>query len=172
MKNSSKLQTNLISGILFAALALSLPVRGISIFRFASFPAFAGYVLTAVMLIMGKRDLSACIGYAAVILSQLISIVQTRLFFQSSLTVISFVFLLLFAVTYFTDYLPQIRTDLKKLWFLPAICIALSFIRPLIISAISFYFFGFFSTLITGALYTAAFLFACAWIAFPDGLSL
>lgn len=166
-------RSNLIAGIIFVILAfLQLFATGSAL----GLLWIAGYVVIAVALFTGKRDILLAAGCGIVTLMALLNIFDT-LGYSGMFTFINFVnfaalaALALTALAGTTNYVDSFKDTIMKLWFLPAVLRLVALILQL--SLYSDYRMGFVFTLfmiIGGLLATAGFLFAAVWALFADRL--
>ena len=163
----------LFSGIRWAVRYHYLPTYIISIIF--SVATIAGLVITSVALIKKQRDLMPLIGLgilAAVHFLKLIFSIFPLHFYKLPATLSMIIALIGYAGAVFvavealTDYIPQYKDIAKRFWFLPAACIAGSFIFQ-ILSAIFGYriTFGGFLLLM---LIAAGVLLANLWMLYPE----
>ena len=122
-------------GLICAALctlnALHILVGLFSYFRFLNLLSLACYIYIAVMLFTGKRGIVSIAGFGGLTLISLFWLFKSGGFFGilSSLTELAaFGSLALIAVVSMTDYLPQFKDMVKKLWFVPGAAAVLSFL--------------------------------------------
>ena len=173
-------QYNIISAILFALAAL---IAIVGIFSHIKYIAAAflidtlfsviGYILLAVALFANKRDKLVLVGFALLAVAPLIQFFyRFRNFLPNLVSLVGYLGALAVVVILLTDYLPQYKEYAKKLWFVPAACIAgrliidfFAWLLHLITGGPS-YSVGFWETIICAA----AVLFAIMWIVYPDGL--
>ena len=163
----------LIAGILFAFVAL---LQLIQLFVYIKYVAplflvtslihIGAYAVLAFALVAKRRNILLPVGFALLALLNLSSLKYN--FFTSFISLLCNLVMAFFAVVFATDYLPQFRDRLKKLWFLPPALIALASI----LSTLNSYRIGLAvpalrSLLITAATIAGTFL-ASAWMAYPD----
>ena len=123
-------------GLICAALctlnALHLLVGLFSYFRFLNLLSLACYIYIAVMLFTGKRGIVSIAGFGGLSLVFLLRLLKSSGFFGVLLNLTelaAFASLTLIAVVSMTDYLPQLKETVKKLWFVPGAAAVLSFLH-------------------------------------------
>lgn len=198
MDNKKTLSYNVIGGVLFALIAL---VYAFELFSFGviwSFPYHilitAGCVVTAVALFGKMRNIVPVIGLGLFALSRIyifgfFRIRYISIYFYSIYDFINFlanifytvgyIGIFLFALAAFTNCLPKLRETAKKLWFVPALCVAIAAISDFIhyIRYIGYYIdrgwilhFNILNNLIIPAAMAAAFFLVSMWMFYPDGM--
>ena len=160
-KNSSQYST--VAGALFALGGVMELFQWLSIFRFMSFGGHvqkllwvASYAVLAFALLTKRRDIFLPVGFALAGIACLFS-----LDFRSVLLLLGNWSMAFLAVVFVTDFLPQLREQMKKLWFIPPAVLALATLL-----SIGIWFLAFLRLLVTCA---GAFL-AAMWVAYPEGL--
>lgn len=160
-KNSSWYST--VAGVLFAFGGVMELFQWLSILRFMSFSGHvqmliwvASYAVLAFALLTKRRDIFLPVGFALAGIACLFS-----LNFRNVLLLLGNWGMAFLAVVFVTDYLPQLREQMKKLWFIPPAVLALATLL-----SIGIWFLAFLRLLVTCA---GAFL-AAMWIAYPEGL--
>ena len=159
-KNSSQYST--VAGALFAFGGVVALFQWL-IFRFMSFSGHvqmliwvASYAVLAFALLTKRRDIFLPVGFALAGIACLFS-----LNFRNVLLLLGNWGMAFLAVVFVTDYLPQLREQMKKFWFIPPAVLALATLL-----SIGIWFLAFLRLLVTCA---GAFL-AAMWIAYPEGL--
>lgn len=163
-KNSSCYST--VAGALFAFGGVMQIVQWSAFrFRLGMWPAgynvqmliwVASYAVLAFALLTKRRDIFLPVGFALAGIACLFS-----LNFRNVLLLLGNWGMAFLAVVFVTDYLPQLREQMKKLWFIPPAVLALATLL-----SIGIWFLAFLRLLVTCA---GAFL-AAMWIAYPEGL--
>lgn len=178
-------QYNLVGAILFSIAALfgiiSVTSRLMHVFAvlytIQSVIYIGGCIVLAVSLFQKRGDTLTLIGFALLALSALISLIGGFTgvaigFLPNLLRLAGYLGALVVAAAHFTNYLDQYKDKIKKLWFVPAACIAAQIVVSFFIWIISMiiggviYRVGFWSTLVCAV----AILFSCMWIVFPEGM--
>lgn len=124
-KNSSRYST--VAGALFAfgsvvelfqwlRVVRLLPFRG----HFQMLIWVASYAILAFALLTKRRDIFLPVGFALPCLACLF-----HLNFANVLSLLGNLGMAFLAVVFVTDYLPQFREQMKKLWFIPPAVLAL-----------------------------------------------
>ena len=160
-KNSSWYST--VAGALFALGGVMELFQWLSVFRFMSFGGHvqkllwvASYAVLAFALLTKRRDIFLPVGFALAGIACLFS-----LDFRSVLLLLGNWGMAFLAVVFVTDFLPQLREQMKKFWFIPPAVMALATLL-----SIGIWFLAFLRLLVTCA---GTFL-AAMWIAYPEGL--
>lgn len=117
----------------------------------------ASYAVLAFALLTKRRDIFLPVGFALAGIACLFS-----LNFRSILLLLGNWGMAFWAVVFVTDYLPQLREQMKKLWFIPPAVMALA----TLLSIGNVLFLAFLRLLVTCA---GTFL-AAMWVAYPEGL--
>lgn len=116
----------------------------------------ASYAVLAFALLTKRRDIFLPVGFALAGIACLFS-----LDFRSVLLLLGNWSMAFLAVVFVTDFLPQLREQMKKFWFIPPAVMALATLL-----SIGIWFLAFLRLLVTCA---GTFL-AAMWIAYPEGL--
>ena len=164
-KNSSWYST--VAGALFAFAGVMQIVQW-RVFRFglgiapASYNVqmliwVASYAVLAFALLTKRRDIFLPVGFALAGIACLFS-----LNFRNVLLLLGNLGMAFLAVVFVTDYLPQLREQVKKFWFIPPAVIALA----TLLSIGGVWFVAFLRLLAT----CAGMFLAAMWIAYPEGL--
>ena len=148
--------TALVAGGLMALLALRMFVYFVRLlsfkFIFANLIGCAVLAFLAVMLLMKRRDKMLLIALSAVALDQLI--------WGNVVSFVAAAFMLLVALVATTEYLPQAKELVKKIWFVPAILIfAGSFIGLYRL---------YFMVIVWALVSAAAYLLCTYWLVYPE----
>lgn len=167
-KNSSCYST--VAGALFAFGGVMELFQWLSILRFMSFSGHvqmliwvASYAVLAFALLTKRRDIFLPVGFALAGIACLF-----YMSFASVLLLLGNWGMAFLAVVFVTDYLPQLREQVKKFWFVPPAVVALATV--LSIGGILFVgFLGLLATCATCATCAGMFL-AAMWVAYPEGL--
>ena len=117
----------------------------------------ASYAVLAFALLTKRRDIFLPVGFALAGIACLFS-----LNFRNVLLLLGNLGMAFLAVVFVTDYLPQLREQVKKFWFIPPAVMALA----TLLSIGSVLFVAFLRLLVTCA---GTFL-AAMWVAYPEGL--
>lgn len=163
-KNSSRYST--VAGALFAFGGVMQIVQW-GVFRFglgiapASYNVqmliwVASYAVLAFALLTKRRDLFLPVGFALAGIACLFS-----LNFRNVLLLLGNWGMAFLAVVFVTDYLPQLREQMKKLWFIPPAVLVLATLL-----SIGIWFLAFLRLLAT----CAGMFLAAMWVAYPEGL--
>lgn len=172
-KNASR--NNQIAAGLFALFSvhqLTVLFRNFTVFNLLW---VAGYVIVTISLFLNKRDVLPVVGFGILALSSLrgllsvfdsyFSFFENLLMFMTSfVSFASFALMLLFAVTAFTNAMPQLRQTTAGLWFVPAILVVVSALVTPLVYSIVFCFSIPGSSFLWNVFRAAAFLFAALWI--------
>lgn len=163
-KNSSWYST--VAGALFALGGVMELFQWLSVFRFMSFGGHvqmliwvASYAVLAFALLTKRRDIFLPVGFALAGIACLF-----YLSFSNVLLLLGNWGMAFLAVVFVTDYLPQLREQMKKLWFIPPAVMALATL--LSIDSVRFLVLVFLRRLVICA---GTFL-AAMWVAYPEGL--
>ena len=116
----------------------------------------ASYAVLAFALLTKRRDIFLPVGFALAGIACLFHMSFTNVLLLLGNWGMAFL-----AVVFVTDYLPQLREQVKKFWFIPPAVLALATLL-----SIGIWFLAFLRLLVTCA---GAFL-AAMWIAYPEGL--
>lgn len=159
-KNSSWYST--VAGALFAFGGVMALFQWL-IFRFMSFSGHvqmliwvASYAVLAFALLTKRRDIFLPVGFALAGIACLFS-----LDFRSVLLLLGNWSMAFLAVVFVTDFLPQLREQMKKFWFIPPAVMALATLL-----SIGIWFLAFLRLLVT----CAGMFLAAMWVAYPEGL--
>ncbi len=163
-KNSSRYST--VAGALFAfGGVLQIVQWGVFRFGLGIAPAsynvqmliwVASYAVLAFALLTKRRDIFLPVGFALAGIACLFHMSFTNVLLLLGNWGMAFL-----AVVFVTDFLPQLREQMKKFWFIPPAVLALATLL-----SIGIWFLAFLRLLVTCA---GAFL-AAMWIAYPEGL--
>ena len=118
----------------------------------------ASYAVLAFALLTKRRDIFLPVGFALPCLACLF-----HLNFANVLSLLGNLGMAFLAVVFVTDYLPQFREQMKKLWFIPPAVLAL--VTLLIIGTVWFW------DVLRLLAESAGMFLAAMWIAYPEGLS-
>ena len=139
--------------------------------QFSRFMSFSDHVqmliwvascaVLAFALLTKRRDIFLPVGFALPCLACLF-----HLNFANVLSLLGNLSMAFLAVVFVTDYLPQFREQMKKLWFVPPAVLALA---TLLSIGGNIWFLSFLSFLRLLATCAGTFL-AAMWIAYPEGL--
>ena len=116
----------------------------------------ASYAVLAFALLTKRRDIFLPVGFALAGIACLFS-----LNFRNVLLLLGNWGMAFLAVVFVTDYLPQLREQMKKFWFIPPAVLALATLL-----SVGIWFLAFLRLFVTCE---GAFL-AAMWIAYPEGL--
>lgn len=162
-KNSSWYST--VAGALFAFGGVAELFQWLRVFRFVSpsghiqmLIGIASYTVLAFALLTKRRDIFLPVGFALRCLVCLF-----HLSFTNLLSLLSNLGMAFLAVVFVTDYLPQFREQMKKLWFVPPAVLALA---TLLSIGGNIWFLSFLRLLAT----CAGMFLAAMWVAYPEGL--
>ena len=165
-KNSSWYST--VAGALFAFGGVMELFQWLRILRFMSFSDYvqmliwvASYAVLAFALLTKRRDIFLPVGFALAGIARLFHMSFTNVLLLLGNWGMAFL-----AVVFVTDYLPQLREQVKKFWFVPPAVVALA--EVLSIGGVLFvpFLVAFLRLLVTCA---GTFL-AAMWVAYPEGL--
>lgn len=168
-KNSSRYST--VAGALFAfGGVLQIVQWGVFRFGLGIWPAgynvqmliwVASYAVLAFALLTKRRDIFLPVGFALAGIARLFHMSFTNVLLLLGNWGMAFL-----AVVFVTDYLPQLREQVKKFWFVPPAVVALA--EVLSIGGVLFvpFLVAFLRLLVTCA---GTFL-AAMWVAYPEGL--
>lgn len=164
-------QLDLLTGILFAIMAVGALRALILTFSFVNLLAAAGFLLVAAMLLIKQKDIALSVSFAVITLHNLICLFAYHGFLSKflmflSLAAYAFITFMSFAVN--TDYLPKYKKSFTGIFFIPIILIALSNL----ISFLSMIRFGgwfLFRSLIYGVVEIIAVVLICKMTAFANG---
>lgn len=161
-KNSSCYST--VAGALFAFGGVMELFQWLRILRFMSFSDYvqmliwvASYAILAFALLTKRRDIFLPVGFALPCLACLF-----HLNFANVLSLLGNLGMAFLAVVFVTDYLPQFREQMKKLWFIPPAVLAL--VTLLIIGTVWFW------EVLRLLAVSAGMFLAAMWVAYPEGL--
>ena len=164
-KNSSWYST--VAGALFAFGGVMELFQWLSILRFMSFSGHvqmliwvASYAVLAFALLTKRRDIFLPVGFALAGIACLFHMSFTNVLWLLGNWGMAFL-----AVVFVTDYLPQLREQVKKFWFIPPAVVALA----TVLSIGGLWFVAFLRLLATCATCAGTFL-AAMWVAYPEGL--
>lgn len=167
-KNSSRYST--VAGALFAFGGVMELFQWLRVFRFMSFGGHvqmliwvASYAVLAFALLTKRRDIFLPVGFALAGIACLF-----HMSFTNVLSLLGNWGMAFWAVVFVTDYLPQLREQVKKFWFIPPAVVALA----TVLSNGSIGFVGFLGLLATCATCAtcAGMFLAAMWVAYPEGL--
>lgn len=165
-KNSSWYST--VAGALFAFGGVMELFQWLSVFRFMSFGGHvqmliwvASYAVLAFALLTKRRDIFLPVGFALAGIACLF-----YLSFSNVLLLLGNWGMAFLAVVFVTDYLPQLREQMKKLWFIPPAVMALATL--LSIDSVRFLFLVL--VFLRMLVICAGTFLAAMWIAYPEGL--
>lgn len=165
-KNSSWYST--VAGALFAFAGVMQILQWMQFSRFMSSSDHvqmliwvASYAVLAFALLTKRRDIFLPVGFALAGIAYLF-----RMSFASILLLLGNWGMAFLAVVFVTDYLTQLREQVKKFWFIPPAVVALATVLP-----IGDIWFGddFLGLLAACATCAGTFL-AAMWVAYPEGL--
>ena len=164
-KNSSWYST--VAGAIFALGGVMQIVQWSAFrFRLGMWPAgynvqmliwVASYAVLAFALLTKRRDIFLPVGFALAGIACLFS-----LNFRNVLLLLGNWGMAFLAVVFVTDYLPQLREQVKKFWFIPPAVVALA----TVLSIGGLWFVAFLRLLAT----CAGMFLAAMWVAYPEGL--
>lgn len=165
-KNSSWYST--VAGALFAFGGVMELFQWLRILRFMSFSDYvqmliwvASYAVLAFALLTKRRDIFLPVGFALAGIACLFF-----LNFRNVLLLLGNWGMAFLAVVFVTDYLPQLREQMKKLWFIPPAVMALATL--LSIDSVRFLFLVL--VFLRMLVICAGTFLAAMWIAYPEGL--
>ena len=161
-KNSSRYST--VAGALFAFGGVMELFQWLRILRFMSFSDYvqmliwvASCAVLAFALLTKRRDIFLPVGFALAGIACLFF-----LNFRNVLLLLGNWGMAFLAVVFVTDYLPQLREQVKKFWFIPPAVVALA----TVLSIGGVWFVAFLRLLAT----CAGMFLAAMWVAYPEGL--
>ena len=161
-KNSSWYST--VAGALFAFGGVMELFQWLRILRFMSFSDYvqmliwvASCAVLAFALLTKRRDIFLPVGFALAGIACLFF-----LNFRNVLLLLGNWGMAFLAVVFVTDYLPQLREQVKKFWFIPPAVVALA----TVLSIGGVWFVAFLRLLAT----CAGMFLAAMWVAYPEGL--
>ena len=161
-KNSSCYST--VAGALFAFGGVMELFQWLRILRFMSFSDYvqmliwvASCAVLAFALLTKRRDIFLPVGFALAGIACLFF-----LNFRNVLLLLGNWGMAFLAVVFVTDYLPQLREQVKKFWFIPPAVVALA----TVLSIGGVWFVAFLRLLAT----CAGMFLAAMWVAYPEGL--
>ena len=167
-KNSSWYST--VAGAIFALGGVMQIVQWSAFrFRLGMWPAgynvqkllwVASYAVLAFALLTKRRDIFLPVGFALAGIACLF-----YLNFRNVLLLLGNLGMAFLAVVFVTDYLPQLREQMKKFWFVPPAVVVLA----TVLSIGGLWFVAFLRFLATCATCAGTFL-AAMWVAYPEGL--
>lgn len=164
-KNSSCYST--VAGALFAFGGVMELFQWLRILRFMSFSDYvqmliwvASCAVLAFALLTKRRDIFLPVGFALAGIACLFHMSFTNVLWLLGNWGMAFL-----AVVFVTDYLPQLREQVKKFWFIPPAVVALA----TVLSIGGLWFVAFLRLLATCATCAGTFL-AAMWVAYPEGL--
>lgn len=165
-KNSSCYST--VAGALFAFGGVMELFQWLRILRFMSFSDYvqmliwvASCAVLAFALLTKRRDIFLPVGFALAGIACLF-----YLSFSNVLLLLGNWGMAFLAVVFVTDYLPQLREQMKKLWFIPPAVMALATL--LSIDSVRFLFLVL--VFLRMLVICAGTFLAAMWIAYPEGL--
>ena len=120
----------------------------------------ASYAVLAFALLTKRRDIFLPVGFALAGIACLFHMSFTNVLWLLGNWGMAFL-----AVVFVTDYLPQLREQVKKFWFIPPAVVALA----TVLSIGGLWFVAFLRLLATCATCAGTFL-AAMWVAYPEGL--
>ena len=168
MQVNKSASSNLIAGILFGIMALLSLVGLVQYFSIWNLLSLAALAYTAAMLLISRKDALLCGGFAVMALVDLISLATPYSNkFSLLLEFLGFAAMVVLVVAVTTNAMPAFRETAKKLWFVPAACLAvcalLALIQALQILAYGYglHLSGFFGEVLV----TVGCVFAGMWIA-------
>ena len=161
-KNSSCYST--VAGALFAFGGVMELFQWLRILRFMSFSDYvqmliwvASCAVLAFALLTKRRDIFLPVGFALAGIACLFF-----LNFRNVLLLLGNWGMAFLAVVFVTDYLPQLREQVKKFWFIPPAVVALA----TVLSIGGLWFVAFLRLLAT----CAGMFLAAMWVAYPEGI--
>lgn len=164
-KNSSRYST--VAGALFAfGGVLQIVQWGVFRFGLGIWPAgynvqmliwVASYAVLAFALLTKRRDIFLPVGFALAGIARLFHMSFTNVLLLLGNWGMAFL-----AVVFVTDYLPQLREQVKKFWFVPPAVVALA----TVLSIGGVWFVAFLRLLAT----CAGMFLAAMWVAYPEGI--
>ena len=168
-KNSSWYST--VAGALFAFGGVMELFQWLRILRFMSFSDYvqmliwvASYAVLAFALLTKRRDIFLPVGFALAGIACLF-----HMSFTSVLLLLGNWGMAFLAVVFVTDYLPQLREQVKKFWFVPPAVVALA--EVLSIGGVLFVpFLSLFVAFLRLLVTCAGTFLAAMWVAYPEGL--
>ena len=168
-KNSSRYST--VAGALFAFGGVMELFQWLRILRFMSFSDHvqvliwvASYAVLAFALLTKRRDIFLPVGFALAGIACLF-----HMSFTSVLLLLGNWGMAFLAVVFVTDYLPQLREQVKKFWFVPPAVVALA--EVLSIGGVLFVpFLSLFVAFLRLLVTCAGTFLAAMWVAYPEGL--
>ena len=168
-KNSSWYST--VAGALFAFGGVMELFQWLRILRFMSFSDYvqmliwvASYAVLAFALLTKRRDIFLPVGFALAGIACLFF-----LNFRNVLLLLGNWGMAFLAVVFVTDYLPQLREQVKKFWFIPPAVVALA--EVLSIGGVLFVpFLSLFVAFLRLLVTCAGTFLAAMWVAYPEGL--
>ena len=168
-KNSSWCST--VAGALFAFGGVMELFQWLRILRFMSFSGHvqmliwvASYAVLAFALLTKRRDIFLPVGFALAGIAYLF-----HMSFTSVLLLLGNWGMAFLAVVFVTDYLPQLREQVKKFWFIPPAVVALA--EVLSIGGVLFLpFLSLFVAFLRLLVTCAGTFLAAMWVAYPEGL--
>ena len=168
-KNSSCYST--VAGALFAFGGVMELFQWLRILRFMSFSDYvqmliwvASYAVLAFALLTKRRDIFLPVGFALAGIACLFHMSFTNVLLLLGNWGMAFL-----AVVFVTDYLPQLREQVKKFWFIPPAVVALATV--LSIGGVLFLpFLSLFVAFLRLLATCAGTFLAAMWVAYPEGL--
>ena len=168
-KNSSWYST--VAGALFAFGGVMELFQWLRILRFMSFSDYvqmliwvASYAVLAFALLTKRRDIFLPVGFALAGINCLFHMSFTNVLLLLGNWGMAFL-----AVVFVTDYLPQLREQVKKFWFVPPAVVALA--EVLSIGGVLFVpFLSLFVAFLRLLVTCAGTFLAAMWVAYPEGL--
>lgn len=168
MQANKSASNNLIAGILFCIMALLSLVGLVRYFSIWNLLSLAALAYTAAMLLISRKDVLLCGGFGVMALVDLISLVTPYSNkFSLLLEFLGFAAMVVLVVALTTNAMPSFRQTAKKLWFVPAACLAVCSLVSLI-QALQILTYGYglhLSAFFGEVLVTVGCVFAGMWIA-------
>ena len=173
MQTNKSVSSNLIGAILFGVLALLSFINLIRYFSIWNLFSLAAYAYSAAMLVLRRRDALLCAGFGVLsLLSLRVLVMPYGLSLAAFFQFLGCVAMTLLVVAALTNALPALKAMAGKLWFVPAVCMALMALCSFF-TAIQILFYGYglhLSSVLSGILMAAAFLFSGMWCVSPEGI--
>ena len=168
MQANKSASNNLIAGILFGIMALLSLVGLVQYFSIWNLLSLAALAYTAAMLLISRKDVLLCGGFGVMALVDFISLVTPYSNkFSLLLEFLGFAAMVVLLVALTTNAMPSFRQTAKKLWFVPAACLAVCSLVSLI-QALQILTYGYglhLSAFFGEVLVTVGCVFAGMWIA-------
>lgn len=183
MNEKRTMSYDLIAGILFVAVALH-SLMGLKLVNAGFFPTVfyiqniivsllsaASFIVLSVSMFTKRRDVLPCVGFGVLALAQIISLIfYDSAGFSFLLGILGYIAVLLVSLALLTEYLPMLKENSKKFWYMPAVLIAARTVVQVLYMLVNFAFFRAFTSLFWGVIEAGAFFLACAWCVCPDGI--